>query len=122
MRRAILLPTRPADEARRAILLSLRSADEMPQAVSLSPPLVGGEAEGRGGLAPRAGLGRRPPLEHFGKRRTADTRLNRWAGRGPLERGRSQSISNELLHDRAMIQLTAGTAAAAHHFRREQLP
>ena len=39
-----------------------------------------------------------------------------------LERGRSQSISNELLHDRAVIQLRAGTAAAAHHFRTQRLP
>lgn len=37
-------------------------------------------------------------------------------------RGLNQGTSNELINDRAMIQITAGTAFASHHFRSERLP
>lgn len=37
-------------------------------------------------------------------------------------RGLNQGTSNELINDRAMIQITSGTAFAAHHFRSERLP
>ena len=37
-------------------------------------------------------------------------------------RGLNQGTSNELINDRAMIQITSGTAFASHHFRSEQLP
>ena len=37
-------------------------------------------------------------------------------------RGLNEGTSNELINDRAMIQIVKGTAFAAHHFRAEQLP
>ena len=37
-------------------------------------------------------------------------------------RGLNEGTSNELINDRAMIQITNGTAFAAHHFRTERLP
>ena len=39
-----------------------------------------------------------------------------------LERGLVQAVSNELVGERAMIRISAGVAAATHHFRTEQLP
>ena len=39
-----------------------------------------------------------------------------------LERGRAQGVSNELIADRAMIQVGEGIAGAVHHFRTERLP
>ena len=39
-----------------------------------------------------------------------------------LERGQVQAVSNELINDRAMIQIQSGLAAAAHHFRTKRLP
>lgn len=39
-----------------------------------------------------------------------------------LERGQIQAVSNELINDRAMLQIQTGLAAATHHFRTEQLP
>ena len=37
-------------------------------------------------------------------------------------RGLNEGTSNELIHDRALIQVARGTVLAAHHFRRERLP
>ncbi len=37
-------------------------------------------------------------------------------------RGLNQGTSNELINDRAMIQIAKGTAFASHHFRSERLP
>lgn len=37
-------------------------------------------------------------------------------------RGLNEGTSNELISDRAMIQITSGTAFATHHFRSERLP
>ena len=37
-------------------------------------------------------------------------------------RGLNEGTSNELINDRAMIQISRGTAFAAHHFRIERLP
>ena len=37
-------------------------------------------------------------------------------------RGLNQGTSNELINDRAMIQIAAGTAFASHHFRTQRLP
>ena len=37
-------------------------------------------------------------------------------------RGLNQGTSNELINDRAMIQIEQGTAFASHHFRSQQLP
>ena len=37
-------------------------------------------------------------------------------------RGLNEGTSNELINDRAMIQITNGTAFTAHHFRTERLP
>ena len=39
-----------------------------------------------------------------------------------LERGQVQAVSNELISDRAMIQIRSGLAADTHHFRAERLP
>ena len=39
-----------------------------------------------------------------------------------LERGLAQGVSNEIIIDRAMVQLREGIAAATHHFRTERLP
>lgn len=39
-----------------------------------------------------------------------------------LRRGFAEGVSNELIHDRAMIRIAQGAAAASHHFRRQQLP
>lgn len=37
-------------------------------------------------------------------------------------RGLNEGTSNELINDRAMIQIAKGTAFASHHFRSERLP
>ena len=37
-------------------------------------------------------------------------------------RGLNEGTSNELINDRAMIQIAAGTAFASHHFRSARLP
>ena len=37
-------------------------------------------------------------------------------------RGLNEGTSNELIHERAMIRITEGTAFASHHFRTELLP
>lgn len=37
-------------------------------------------------------------------------------------RGRNEGTSNELINDRAMIQIANGTVFASHHFRSERLP
>ncbi len=37
-------------------------------------------------------------------------------------RGLNEGTSNELINDRAMIQISKGTAFASHHFRSERLP
>ncbi len=37
-------------------------------------------------------------------------------------RGLNEGTSNELIHERAMIQISEGTAFASHHFRTERLP
>lgn len=39
-----------------------------------------------------------------------------------LERGQAQAVSNELVANRAMIQISKGAAAATHHFRTHRLP
>ena len=37
-------------------------------------------------------------------------------------RGLNQGVSNELIHERAMVQIERGAAFASHHFRSERLP
>ncbi|MCY3567114.1 MAG: thiamine diphosphokinase [Chloroflexi bacterium] len=37
-------------------------------------------------------------------------------------RGLNEGTSNELIHERAMVQIAEGTAFASHHFRTERLP
>lgn len=37
-------------------------------------------------------------------------------------RGMNEGTSNELIHERAMVQIREGTAFASHHFRTERLP
>ncbi len=41
---------------------------------------------------------------------------------GAFTRGVREGTSNELVNERAMIQISKGIAFAAHHFRSEQLP
>lgn len=41
---------------------------------------------------------------------------------GTFTRGLNEGTSNELINDRAMIQIATGTAFASHHFRSERLP